>query len=544
VRFNSLGLKNFRSFGNNYQELKLGSVGLTALVGKNGSGKTSLAEAIEFAIYGKVRGRKKKQTNKATLANRHNKNLSVTLRFNEDTVVNRCSQPDSLEIKKNGVDASNDLKTEVLKMPDELFANFVSFNSKDFKDFLHLSKHDRDSLMDRLFNLRAFEELQQYVEKLHEDNLKMLQEVQTTHDKYEHSMQRLLKKMQEVKEKRKDRNDVKVEELEGKLQSLKPEFESLQESLTKIADLKKHFNEKWQKLQTGSTKASLMLKDIVEKLELYETDRCLTCGSPLDTPNHISVKEELLLKKAKIESTIVLGKQMIATLKEDARNQTQSEGDLNTKLIEIKSEILSIKKQKTELSSVTETEEDKDWSEEIKQLGEKATDLRVKMEKASRLNEAYNCLLSILDVDVNRQELLTDLVPKLNYEIFKNVQRVGMPFMLRFNNDLSCEIEQLGIKIDEDSLSEGEAACLNTACLLAFMKLSKISKYTNLVFMDEVFEKLDEDNVQTLLNMIRNYAKDEGLEIFLVQQRQMTEECFDRVIKVEKKMMFSYITQQ
>lgn len=543
MKFNKLCLKNFRSFGNNYQELKLGSIGLTALIGKNGSGKTSLAEAIEYAIYGKVRGRKKKQTNKSTLANRHNKNLSVLLHYNDSIEILRCSQPDSISVTKNGIDASDNLKAEVIKMPEDLFANFISFNSKDFKDFLNLSKHDRDVLMDRLFNLRAFEEMQKYAEKLHVDNLKSLTDLQTSHDKYEHSAIRLIKKMEEVKIKRKDRNDEKLESLSIRMSELKPEYDKINKDIEEISKLKEVFKIKWQNLQTKAASARVEIKNIKDKLKLYDSDMCVTCGSKLDTPQHISTKEAYLLKMSRYETALKLGEQTIEKLKEDSIKQTSTETILFKKLAETIADVKNIKNQQIELSTI-ENIEDKDWSEEIAEMREKASDLKELLKKNTRLDEAYRCILAILDVDTNRKELLIDLVPKLNVEIFKNVQKVGMPFMLRFSQDLTCEVEELGMKIDEDTLSEGETACLNTACLLAFIKLSKISKYTNLMFLDEVFEKLDEDNVKTLLNMIRNYAKEENLEIFLVQQRQTNDECFDRIVKIEKKMSFSNIIQQ
>ena len=543
MKFNSIGLQNFRSFGNNYQELVLGKNGLTALVGKNGSGKTSLAEAIEFAIYGKVRGRKKKQANKATLANRHNKNLCVKLNFNDGIIVDRRLQPDSLDIKKEGVDASTYLKKEILRMPEEMYANFISFNSKDFKDFLHLSKHDRDALLDKLFNLKAFEELYNYVEKLNDDNIKKLQDCEQTYKKYAHTANAFLAKIKQVKEKRKNKNEEKITILSDRISQLKPEFEKLQAEIDAIVELKGKLEKRRNSMLEKSAEVKAELSQIIKKLTLYDEDKCPECGSELNTPTHVSTKENLLLRKARYETALQLGNKNLTLLKDEIVTKSNVEKELQENLNNVCVEVKTIKRQQAELEEL-DTEEDQDWTEQVEQLKEKAKDLKIELSKLERLKEAHNCLMSILDVDKNREELLLDLVPKLNVEVFKNVQKVGMPFLIRFAEDLSCEVEQLGSKIDEDSLSEGEAASLNSACFLAILKLAKIGKYTNLIFMDEVFEKLDEDNVKTILSMIRNYAKEEGLEVFLVQQRQTMEECFDRIVKIEKKMMFSQIIQQ
>lgn len=541
MKFEKLALKNFRSFGNNLQELILGRVGLTALKGKNGSGKTSLAEAIEFALFGKVRGRRKKQSNKASLANRFNKNLQVQLDLNSYTV-DRCSQPDSFTVTKNGRNYVNEHKKELERMPEEIFTNFISFNSKDFKDFLHLSKHDRDMVLDKLFNMYVFVELQEYVEKMQSDNLTVLNTLQNDDKKYQYSVEKISKKVEEIRQKKERQKSLLEEDLQTKMSSLKPIYENIQGELLKITECKKKFNEKWQKMQSGLSDAKAKLSVTQEQLKLYDQSKCPTCGSSLNEPNHTSIKETLLIKVEKYKKAISSGQDILNKIKTEATSQTSGESELQEKLTDVLSEIKMIKNKKEILSDVTE--EDKDWTEEIKNLSEKSSALQESMKKAERLNEVYILLLDVLDVDKNRSSLLKKLLPKLNQEVTKNVSSVGMSFSLIFDEEMTCEIQQLGSKIDEDTLSEGEVICLNTGCLLAFMKLANISKYTNVIFMDETFENVDEDNIQVLLKMIRNYAKEEGLEVFLIQHRQMPEEFFDRVVKVEKSHVFSNIISQ
>lgn len=542
MKFEKLGLKNFRSFGNNFQELLLGKVGLTALKGKNGSGKTSLVEAIEFAMFGKVRGRRKKQTNKASLANRFNKNLQVQLQLNSYNI-DRCSQPDSFTVTKGDNNYINEHKKELERVPEEIFTNFISFNSKDFKDFLHLNKHDRDLVLDKLFNMYVFVELQEYIEKMQSDNLNALQTLQNDDKKYQYSVEKISKKVQEIKHKKEKQKTVLEEDLTSKMINLKPVYEKIQLELSEIAKCKQNFNERWQKMQTGLSEAKAKLNVTLEQLKLYDQSKCPTCGSSLNEPDHISIKETLLLKVEKYKKAISSGQVILNKIKTEATTQTKSESELHEKLTEVLSEIKLIKSKK-EILSEANTDEDKDWSEEIKNLKEKSHALQESMEKAQRLNDIYILLLDVLDVDKNRSTLLKKLIPKLNQEVSKNVSSVGMPFSLAFDEEMTCEIQQLGSKIDEDSLSEGEITCLNTGCLLAFMKLANISKYTNVIFMDETFENVDEDNIQVLLKMIRNYAKEEGLEVFLIQHRYMPEEFFDRIVKVEKNNVFSNIVSQ
>lgn len=546
MKFERIGLKNFRSFGNNYQEIDLGQIGLTALIGRNGSGKTSLAEAIEYALYGKVRSRKKKKTsNKSNLLNRINKsNLMVKLTVNDGLIIERCMSPDTFSVTRNGKNAEEEYKKLIKTIPEDIFINFISFNSKDFKDFLHLSKHDKDLVLDKLFNMYAFAELQEQIEKLQNDNLEILLKYKNDNQKYVYAVEKMTKKINDILTKRKEKKSVLNVDHQKKMEELRPQYEKLQKRLNELQSTKNAYMSKWEDLQLKLSDAKAKLGAINEKLDLYEEKKCPTCGSNLDTSEHSNVKETLLLKKEKLKNAIEIGSKMVSKIREESLKETKEENVLREQLTHLTTEIKIIKKEK-ENSEITHTEEDNDWKSEIENLTKKIEELSTSLKKSERLNEVYVFLLDVLDVDKNRKALLKDLTPKINRDVFKHMSKVGMHFLLNFNEDMECEIQQLGSKIDEDTLSEGETSCINLACLLAFMKQSNINKYTNMLFTDEIFEKVDEENIQTLLKMIKSFAEEEKIEIIFVHQKSLNEELFDRSIKMEKDIYsFSKISQK
>ena len=76
-------LKNFKSFGNNKQTLKFNTTkgDLILISGKNGNGKTSLQQSMDFSIFGIVRGKNSKRVPQNILPNRINKNLETEIEF-------------------------------------------------------------------------------------------------------------------------------------------------------------------------------------------------------------------------------------------------------------------------------------------------------------------------------------------------------------------------------------------------------------------------------------------------------------------------------
>ena len=103
-----IGIRNFKSYGNATQKLKLSENGqLILLVGENGSGKSTLLSAVDIALYGKVKGTKRKWATLSSLPNRINGgNMVVDIDFisnSAEVKVIRGVSPNTLELWENGI---------------------------------------------------------------------------------------------------------------------------------------------------------------------------------------------------------------------------------------------------------------------------------------------------------------------------------------------------------------------------------------------------------------------------------------------------------
>ena len=134
---NDIGLKNFKSYGNNMQKVYFKEGELILLSGDNESGKSTLIESIDFTIYGIVRGKNKSKITLAKLPNRQNKNLETEINFiNDDgdkVLIKRKLEPTSFEIFKNGKSFFKEFKHKIkYGYWDESYGKFyVSFSKDD-----------------------------------------------------------------------------------------------------------------------------------------------------------------------------------------------------------------------------------------------------------------------------------------------------------------------------------------------------------------------------------------------------------------------------
>ncbi len=137
----SIGLKNIKSFGNNRQEIKfsIDNPQLILLTGRNGAGKSTIQESIDLAIYGKVRGKNKKNITLSTLPNRLNSNLEVDINFlnynNQDIFMKKSISPNDFDIKINDVPYTSRFnllddieKEKIIGFNYDMYKTFISMN--------------------------------------------------------------------------------------------------------------------------------------------------------------------------------------------------------------------------------------------------------------------------------------------------------------------------------------------------------------------------------------------------------------------------------
>ena len=157
MRINSIEFKNFASYGNTIQRIEFGDEAqLYLTLGKNGHGKTTIANSIIYALYGKVEGVKL-----ADLPNRINKELWVKINLTCKDMrveIERGLMPGRFKVMVNGVEfdkagkrsVQEYLEDEIFGIPYHVFKNIIILSINDFKSFLTMSSGDKKQIIDTI----------------------------------------------------------------------------------------------------------------------------------------------------------------------------------------------------------------------------------------------------------------------------------------------------------------------------------------------------------------------------------------------------------
>ena len=171
MRIDYIEFKNFASYGNQKQRIDFVKDGseLFLTLGKNGDGKTTIANAIIYALYGKVEGVKL-----ADLPNRINKELLVKIGLQCGTMfieIERGIAPSRFNVLINGVEfdkagkksVQEYLEDEVFGIPYHVFKNIIILSVNDFKSFLTMSNQDKKQIIDRMFGFSILNDMQRQI---------------------------------------------------------------------------------------------------------------------------------------------------------------------------------------------------------------------------------------------------------------------------------------------------------------------------------------------------------------------------------------------
>jgi ABC-type Mn2+/Zn2+ transport system ATPase subunit len=116
---------------------------------------------------------------------------------------------------------------------------------------------------------------------------------------------------------------------------------------------------------------------------------------------------------------------------------------------------------------------------------------------------------------------------------------MGIPFEVKLDETFSADIKQFGTSIETDSLSTGENKRVNIAILIAYLKLIRTKKFINILFLDEVFSSIDIEGIDSILSLLKSFANDYNINIFVVHHAVLNQEMFDRILRINKDVFSS-----
>jgi len=551
MRIKKVEWKNFASYGNRKQILEFpDEPSLFQVIGENGSGKSSISQVITFAFYGKVEGKKL-----GDIPNRINGNAWVRVEFESDgrnIVVERGLEPSLFDLYIDGMKydqagqrtVQDYLSDDILGIPYYVFNNTILLSINDFKSFIKMSVQDKRAIVDKIFGFHILNQmrdaLKEESKKIKEsmDNLSgQMTSIKNSIEKSHSEMEFLVS---EIEERSKERLGSLNESLEA--------FINLQEMHSqKITDFKKietEFNSSNLSANQSLAEARTKMKDILRRLSLYESDKCPTCESLLDTDFHSNVKNGLEIESKKMESNLSEIESLILDLRKKEAEINSTKSDLRDKGNKISAKIIEINREIESLSHRNGRDEQLGSLKRI--IDNLESDSQSIQSESFKVEEKSNWIKTLDDILGEKgvkQLAIRTILPSLNSEILDLLGQMHLDYQVVFDEEFKATIYHMGIEIPVQTLSTGEMKKVDFVVLVAIMKLMKLKfSSINLLFLDELFSSVDPDGIYSILKILQRITRELGLNIFVINHAPMPHEIFDWKLEVKKMNNFSTIT--
>ena len=553
-----LSIRGYKSFGNNEQLIKLNTEKgeLVLLVGNNGNGKSSLLESFEYTLYGKVKSGKTKKWHKlSTLPNRINGELLNTIKFDSsgvDVEIKRGISPNILELWENGVlndragKSNIDEKIEkYIGMDIETFKSFISMSINDFKNFISLTNEEKQLLLDKLFNLEVINILNGILKEINKSNKLRLTSLETEIRTLDESVDSIKRSIEKAIEKEKENIQSEIDTITEEMNSKKEDYKTLKEKVEKIKEKESQLNEELDNEKKQYIHSQNDIKNVQREIDIYDSGKCPTCRTDFNSDHFINLRQTLIEKKEsfenirlEIESNIKSIKEKQLKLKEISDKTTTAFNDLNYLLRNYKAQIdkLSLKKRQEDGKESINVQE---FQNTIVELEEKK---KVSSDNSTICKEKemyYKELNRIFSEDGVKKSIISGIIKPINHFISENVKKMMLPFEVRLDETFTAEIKSLGTPVEHDTLSTGETKKINISILIAYLKLIRTKKHINILFLDEVFSSIDLEGIDSILLLLKSFANDYNINIFVVHHAILSQEMFDRIIKINKEVFSS-----
>jgi DNA repair exonuclease SbcCD ATPase subunit len=567
IIFKKVRWKNFLSTGNTWTEMQLDAHKSTLIVGHNGAGKSTMLDAISFALFGKPH----RNINKPQLINSiNNKDCVVEVSFSigqSEYKIVRGIKPNTFEIWKNSTlinqsshakEYQKILEQNILKLNHKSFHQVVVLGSSSFIPFMQLSGGHRRDVIEDLLDINVFSHMNIILkEKINtlKDKIKdisyqidLSKNKIETHEKYIKDVKHLTD--QNINEKRNKviDNHKEIDSLQLVNNNLSEEIEGVHEELQN--ELNK-LHDKKQSLLQYSAQFKQQMASVVKDAKFYEeNETCPTCDQGIDSDVRERKLESSKAKAKELKSAMSKLSEESVVVEQSISTTTDSLSKIRDKQNTIHSNNQQIARLQTEITSL---EEDISGSS-IADLKQAEKDLKSFINDKNELLEnkfkysdefSYNQVMSEMLKDTGiKTKIIKQYLPVINKLVNQYLQILD--FFVHFDLDESFTETIRSRHRDEftyDSFSEGEKQRIDLALLFTWRQIAKMknSVATNLLILDETFDSsLDHEGVDNLLKIL--YTLGDDTNIFVISHKgEILDGKFNAKIEFKKEKNFSKI---
>ena len=567
IVFQKLRFKNFLSTGNNFTEIDFESSPTTLIVGHNGSGKSTMLDALSFALFGKSH----RKISKPQLVNSiNNKGLLVEVEFcigSNNYKIVRGIKPNKFEIWCNGNMINQDshnkeyqsvLEKNIIKLNHKSFHQIVVLGSSSFVPFMQLPAQARREVIEDLLDINMFSKMNQLLKEkmatLKEDIRQNAHSTEIVKTKI-NAQKKYLRDLTAI-------NSAYRKEKEDSISAAQEEINTIQ---AQNFNLSLQISDSLPCTETGLTKTRTQLsqlvdfdssfktkaKTIAKEIKFFsENDDCPTCGQEIDaetrdkrtTEGKVKAKELAeAMSKAREQMDILQKREQEFVQQMETIREWQSEININNNSIARLQR--SIDQLQQEIQSLSN--DNGDLEEANKQLTELEKSICELQDQKYKLHEDYSyqqVSAELLKDTGIKTKIIKQYLPVINKLTNQYLQTLD--FFVHFDLDESFNETIRSRHRDNfsyDSFSEGEKQRIDLALLFTWRQVAKMknSVATNLLILDETFDSsLDDDGVDNLMKIL--YTLGEESNVFVISHKSELEDAqFQRKIEFVKEKNFS-----
>ena len=581
IHLRDLTVKNFMSVGNTTQAIDFDRSDLTLVLGenldmggdgsRNGTGKTTIINALSYALYGQALSNIRKDN----LVNKTNaKHMLVSLDFSvsgQNYRIERGRKPNVLKFYVNDEhqaaqdEAQGDSREtqeaieRVLGMSHDMFQHIVALNTYT-PPFLSLKANEQRTIIEQLLGITLLSERADRIKELNRQTKDSIQSEELRIRAVQEANKRIEEQIASLEKRRTLWLRKQTEDTEGLAQGIADlEHIDIAAEVQSHRDLdtyhvrKKAMDEanRWiRQIDADDAKLLKQMAQIEKDLTQIAGHKCFACGTDIHD-------NSLDTAKAQREKTLLeISLQLLTndTQRSDHKDRLLELGELGAApavFYDSLEQALNHKNTVDTLNKdlVARSSESDPYSEQITDMQNQALQVVSydTLNEFTRVQEHQEFLLKLLTSKDSfvRKKIIDQNLSYLNSRLTHYLDRIGLPHTVKFQNDLTVSIEELGRELDFDNLSRGERNRLILSMSWAFRDVwESLYQPINILFIDEMIDSgLDTQGVENALALLKKMSRERHKSIWLVSHRDELTSRVENILKVVKENGFtSYST--
>ena len=559
------------SVGNQTQAVEFDRKDLTLVLGenldqggddsgaRNGTGKTTIINALSYALYGQALTNIKRDN----LINKTNgKNMLVTVDFElngERYHIERGRKPNVLKYQVGEIESeeqqgdSRETQSAIekqLNMSHEMFKHLVALNTYT-QPFLSLGTNEQRDIIEQLLGITMLSEKAEKLKELGKQTKDMITEEEYRIKAVEDANKRIEEQIDSLKKRQRlwhAKRDEDVKKLQSGIEDLAHidiDSELANHKLLEdfyVQKKRREEAERWTaSLDSDDDKQAKLIAKLDNEIQLLEEHKCHACGQDI----HDTKQEEILASKQ--EQRTEAEQQIIDN--DDKRKEhaeVLAEGELGVAPQVFYDTIDDAYNHRTTVASLEKElakriEDEDPYAEQIEEMESQGIE-QVSWDtinELARLRDHQDFLLKLLTNKDSfiRKRIIDQNLQFLNARLTYYLGRMGLPHSVRFMNDLTVEIQELGRDLDFDNLSRGERNRLILSLSWAFRDVwESLYHPINLLFIDEVVDSgMDASGVENALAVLKKMSRDRNKSVWLVSHKDELGGRVNNIMKVIKE---------